>query len=309
MLLLQIKNKLWLSKLVTYFDHIDLEYTTNPDHDYDMVLFMEFTDSVFYKIKQKDKKVVFLSYLEEEKIYEATIKNNSRSRSYLKKATRFLRCSDTVIVSQIGMQKIVEKISNKKIAIIPYELPIINVSLTPKELYQKYSLAKRKKKILFLDSEYQYLKWVNELAHRFPKCQILYLGYMPDYQLSESKQQLLHHLKENILLIKYFDFATFSDFVKISSIVVSSDNLIKDHSYLELILFFGKPFLIKETKFYCDYLVDSKNCYTFTNGKAMLDKFCGLMDETIPSVTESGYQLIKENNEREVLKKYSNNIR
>ncbi len=309
MVLLQIKNKQWLSKLVTYFDHNDIEYTTNPDSEYDMVLFMELTDSVFYKIKEKDKKVFFLSYLEEQKIFEATIKNNSRSRAYLKKISRFLRCCDTVIVSQIGMQKLIRKISDKKIDIIPYELPVINVSLTLKELYQKYSLSKKKKKILILDSEYRYLKWVNVIAYHYPKYQILYLGYAPDYSLSEQKRELLHHLKENVLLIKYFDFASFSDLVKISSIVISVDSLIKDHSYLDLILFFGKPLLIMETNFYSDYLIDSKNCYMFHTGKTLCDKLAGMITGQYPPVTEFGYQLIKGNNEKEILKKYSNYIR
>lgn len=308
MLLLQIKNKEWLTRMVSYCDKAGIEYTTNTESHYDKILFMEFTTSVLSKIKDSSKKVFFLSYLEEERLYQMVSKRNSRARAYQAKARSFFKYCDLIVVSQNGIKQFIQKLSSCTSVIIPYELPVINVSLTRKEFYHTYPLAKRTQKILVFDSEYRSLKWVNELASRYPKYQILYFGYAPESDLTESKRQLLHHLKENILLIKYYDFFIFSDFVKLSSMVILMDTIL-DHAYLDLILYFCKPFLMNESSFYNDYFIDSKNCYTFTSGNRMLEKMSGMISGKLPNLTESGYQLIKENSENEIVKKYSNSIR
>jgi len=63
-----------------------------------------------------------------------------------------------------------------KIDVIPNELPIINISRNTKDIYDKYELRKRRKKIIVIDLYYDYLSYMYELGFRYPKFDFIYVG-------------------------------------------------------------------------------------------------------------------------------------
>lgn len=308
MILVYIHHLDFMKKIVYYLDHTNVKYTTDLSSDYDYVLIAEINDRMIQFAKEQHqlgKQIIFLSYLEESHIAFYYSKKSKSSKEYFKRFTEILNLSSKIFVHFQMTRKIILEKKDIPVIIIPREIPIINISKSNKDIYNKYSFSKRKKKILMIDENYQYIDKINTLANMYPKYQFIAFGYKPDYLLKEKQKEFVHSMPKNVIPIRYIDFNLFSDLCKISHLVVVLDHRHINMNYIDITLLFKKQLLIKENPLFHDFFINSKNAYIFQTKDELLLKFKKIMTNRVANLTDNGYLLIKENTFDEIIKKYN----
>lgn len=308
MLLVYIENKNLLTKMLSYLDELDLNYTTDINSNYDTLLIAEPSKKINEFISKINKNIIFITNLEEYKIIKHHQGKGKNSKNYFINLTKILNRCSRIIVTMPSIKNILEKTVKREIIIIEKEIPIINISKSNKDIYDKYGISKRKKKILILDDNYEYVNYVYELASNYPKFEFIYIGYESTYLLNEKNKELIDVMPKNVVKIKYIDLNIYSDLCKISDINILLNYDI-NYEYLYTILLFKKQLLVKESYYYEDYLINSKNSYIFKNKEELLLRFKKIIDERVSNFTEVGYDLIKNNTRKDILKKYNSYLR
>lgn len=299
MILVYIENKEILTKTISYLENANINYVTDINLEYEYILLAEVNNKILKLIEnKKNKKIIFITYLEEENIL-----NNKISE----KLKKLLNKSYKIIVSLPSIKKNLKKVTKNEIVIIEHELPIISISKSNSDIYNKYKISRRKKKIVLFDFNYNNIEIIYELAHQYKKINFVYVGFKPDYLLKEKQKDLLNNMPKNITYIKYYNFNILCDISKISYLIISFN--IIDINYLYMILLFKKQLLIKENNKYEDYLINSKNSYIFKDNKDLLIRLNKILDNRVSNLTDNGYLLIKNNTFNEITKKYSFYIR
>lgn len=302
MVLFDFHSTPFLAYLEFCFDQTDLTYTTDPKMPF-TILALDYVVKDISSLP-KTKSIVFFMQQEEVDFVNAWGKKSKKSKSYLDQLQNFLARCNLVLVSHEGIATLVRQITKTSIGVVPQELPIINISRARQELYQRYQISKRKKKILILDQHYRYTKWIYILAKKYPKYNFLYLGYVREKDQLKRTREAFEQLPSNVSKIKYFDFDTFSDLCKMSKLIISFDDLIEQFAYLSLILFFQKDFILKKTFYYEQYLEHKVNCYFFDTAEQFYTLVPNLLEDKIKHVGEQGYQLVKQNSFEQVVQKY-----
>lgn len=299
MILVYIENKEILTKTISYLENANINYVTDINLEYEYILLAEVNNKILKLIeKKKNKKIIFITYLEEENIL-----NNKISE----KLKKLLNKSYKIVVSLPSIKKNLKKVTKNEIVIIEHELPIISISKSNSDIYNKYKISRRKKKIVLFDFDYNNIEIIYELAHQYKKINFVYVGFKPDYLLKEKQKDLLNNMPKNITYIKYYNFNILCDISKISYLIISFNTI--DINYLYMILLFKKQLLIKENNKYEDYLINSKNSYIFKDNKDLLIRLNKILDNRVSNLTDNGYLLIKNNTFNEITKKYSFYIR
>ena len=283
MLLVYIENKELLSQIVSYLDNTNINYTTDINDNYDRILIAESNSKIKNIIDKSNKKIVFITYLLEKDILNNKINSN---------LIKILNSCYLIITSLPSIKNILSEKVNCKIVIIEKELPIICFSKS-NDIYNKYNINKRKKKITILDSNYNNINKVKDIAIKYPKYNFIYVGY-------NSKKNITN-LPKNISLVKYYNIYILSDLFKISYLIVSFDTI--DIDYLNIILLLKKQFIIKQSKLYEDYLINSKNAYIFNDYDDLLIRLNKIFNNRVANLVENGYSLIKNNTFDEIVKK------
>lgn len=308
MILVYIDNLDFTKRLVYYLDNTNIKYTTDLNSDYDYVLIAELNNKVieFAKEKyQKGKKIIFLAYLEENNIALYDQKKSKISKDYFRKLNEILNITSKAFVNfEFTRKRILEK-KDIPIIIIPKEIPIINISKNSKDIYNKYKVGRRKKKIIIVDEEYKNIEKMYVLANMYPKYNFIYIGYKPDYLLKDRYKDMLNTMPKNVVKIKYNDLNVFSDLCKISNIVIFLEDYKVKIDYIYITLLFKKQLIIKENKLFDDFFINSKNVYSFKSKEDLLLKFKKIITERVANLTDEAYLLIKDNTFDEIIKKYN----
>ena len=308
MILLYIENKKLLTKIINYIENAGISYTTDLNVEFEYLIIAETSNKVLNFINNdlyKNKKIIFITYLEEEKI----IINSKKNKLNNEKLFNLLNKCYKVIVSLPSIKNILKKIINTDIVVIEKELPIINISKSNNDIYNKYKISKRKKKITIIDLNYNNIKIIYELSLKYKKFNIVYVGFKPDYLIKENDLNLLYNMPKNVSFVKYYDFNVISDICKVSHLIINFEELNLDIKYLYMILLFKKQLLMKENILYSDYLINSKNSYLFKDNKDLLIRLGKIIDGRVSNLTDNGYLLVKDSTFNEIVKKYSFYIR
>lgn len=303
MTLLYIENKKILGKLMTYLDQDT--YTTSLEEDYDTVIFVEVNNRITKKInelKEKNKRIIFIGYLEEKKIYIQSKLKNKSSKSYMEKIKKIVALSDTIIFSLPSFQSIFESVQ-EKIKIIEKELPSLTISKVTGDIYKKYGLNKRKKKILLIDLDYHFISYIKDIQDQYPKFELIYLGLKPDYLLSKKDKDLLKEL--NVVFIPYYDRNIMTDLISISHMIIDFEDIDLEHEYLYTIFLLKKELLLKQSSLYEDYLINSKNVYTFKTKEGLLKKLNKIEHDRLGNLTDNAYDLTRNCTFLETKKKFN----
>lgn len=312
MILVYIEDKDLLTKTILYIENAGLSYTTDLNVEYEYLYIAELSKKVndlIEKAVENNKKIIFNASLEEIYIYKNRNLNNENSKKYFNILTNTLKKCDKVIVSLPIYKEILKQKISTEIVIIEKEIPIINISRTNNDIYEKYNINKRKRKITIIDLDYNNIDIVNNLAIKYKKYNFVYVGYKPDYLLKENKKDILYKMPKNVTKVKYFDFNILSDIFKISYLIIDFEDIKLDINYLYMIMIFKKQFLIKESDLYTDYLINSKNSYIFKDEKELNLRFSKILDGRVGNLTDNAYELVSNNNFYEIVKKYSFYIR
>lgn len=308
MILVYMENIDFMRKIINYLDNTNVKYTTNLSTNYDYILIAELNNKIINFAKEQyqiGKKIIFLSYLEEKNISFYYQRKSKKSKDYLKKLNDILLITSKVFVHFEATRKIITENKEIPVIIVPKEIPVINISKNNKDIYNKYKIKRRVKKIIVVDNEYKNIEKLYVLANTYPKYNFIYFGYNPDYLISKKQRDMINNLSSNVTLIKYNDLNVFSDVCKISDIVIFLEDYGINIDYVYITLLFKKQLVIKENKLFEDLFINSKNAYTFKSKEDLLLKFKKIVNNRVSNLTDVAYFLIKDNTFDEIIKKYN----
>lgn len=304
MILVYIQNRYFLTKVVEYLDQAKVVYTTNIDDDYSYILVADMMHKTEQFIKEhKDKRVIFMTELEEYKMYQNIVANTKKSRSYTLKMHRFLSVCYKIITSSLYLQHEFLK-KYKNVEYLPVALPPVTISKNNRDVYEKYNLPRRFKKIIIVDILYKHIDTLFLLSEKYPKYHFIYVGYEADYNLSARQKNFYKMLGDNITFIKHVDMNIFSDICKIANMVIYYESFTLPREYIYIPLLFKKILLVQDIPWYQHFLVNSKNAYLFQNNDTLALKVSKIIDERVMNLTERGYELIEDYDYSTIVKKY-----
>lgn len=304
MIFVYIENHSFLTKLIQYLKLANINYTTDLNIDFSYILVAELNSKTQRFIEEHpNKKIIFMTHLEENKILYHFNSNTKRSKIYKKRYHSFLKKCYKLLVSLPYFKELFYNSCNQ-IDIVPFELPIINISRNTKDIYNKYHLNKRRKKIIIIDFYYDYIIYIYELTHKYPKYDFIYLGYKPIYALTKKENSVLNDLPSNITYIPYIDLNIYSDLCKVSQMVIDFSSYLLDRSYLYMTLLLKRKLLIYDNCLYNNFLIPSKHCYLFKTKDELFLRINKIIDERVMNLTEVGYDFIINFTFDEIIKKY-----
>lgn len=306
MILVLIEDRAFLTRIVSYLDEINLPYTTDLEAEYEILVIAECSNKVKKFIQERNtQKIIFFTALEESRILKYSKKQTKTGKNYLLHLQQLCNKCTRIVVTMPSIASLLKKKTKREILILPRELPAINISKSNKDIFDKFHLSKRNKKVLIMDLYYEYLEEVSLLALKYPKCQFVLIGYQVEYLLSSKNKERLHTLPNNVVKQKYLDFNLYSDLCKIAWLVIYFHHADFNMHYLDITLLFKKQLLLENDLYYQDYFINSKNAYLFQSKEELLLRFKKIIEERVANLTDNGYELIVKNSHKEILKKCS----
>lgn len=306
MILVLIENRTFLTRILSYLDEINLPYTTDLGVEYETLVIAECSNKVrTFMEENTSKRVIFFTALEESKILKYSKKQTKTGKNYLLHLQQLCNRCTRIVVSMPAIANLLKKKTKREIVLLPRELPVITISKSNKDVFDKFHLSKRNKKILIMDLYYEHLEEISILALKYPKCQFLLIGFQVEYLLSSKNKERLHTLPNNVIQQKYLDFNLYSDLCKASWLIVYFYHADLNMQYLDITLLFKKQLLLENHFYYQDYFINSKNAYLFQGTEELLLRFKKIMEERVANLTDNGYELIIKNHHKEILKKCS----
>ena len=304
MIFVYIENYSFLTKIINYLKYADIRYTTDPNLPYSSILVAEINSRTKKLMEDNpDKNFIFITYLEENKIFYHFNSNNKRSKTIRNRYHNFFRKCHKLIVS-LPYYKHILKNDCHNISLIPSQIPIINISKSTKDIYQKYLLNKRKKKVIVIDLHYKNLDYIYDLAVCYSTFEFIYIGYGPNYSLNKKEMIILQKLPSNIVYFPYIDKNIFSDLCKLSYMVIDFDSYLLGSDYIYMSLLFKKYFLLFDNILYKDLLIPSKHCYYFNSKEELFLRIDKIISDRVMNLSLIGCDLIKEFNFNQIVKKY-----
>lgn len=300
-MLIYIENKELLTKILSYLDYNNKNYTLDINSEYEYVVIADINKKSLEIAN--GKKIILIAYLLEEKIYRVFTKNNKQNREFKNRLIRNIDSFYKVIVSLEAIKRLLLTKTSTNIITINYEIPTINLT-NNKYLYDTYKIKKRRKNILFIDFEYEGLNNIYNLSLKYPKYNFIYLGFKPYYNMTKKEKSIIDKLPDNIYKIKYYDLNIFCDVLKISDFIINESNIMLDIKYLYAIFILKKRFLTKNNILIHD-LIDSKHLYVYDDTKELMIKFSKIMEDRLANITENAYDYICDNTFTLISKKYS----
>lgn len=279
--LVYIENKDLLTKIVTYLDYGKIEYTTNINSEFKILIIAQ-NNRKSLELINKAKKVIYLSYLDETKIANSYIKKNKKYISYKNKMIEFFNRCNIVITSLPYLRKM---IGIKKALVIPQEN--LCIGLCKNKLFNL-----RKKVITIIDSNYKYLNVCFDLVNKFPNLQYELIGYGTN--LNKREWQLIGDIPSNLKLYKYCNERLLQNYLNNSNLVIFFDNILENSNYLNICLNLKKNILLLSSELCNDYFIDNKNVYLF-NTQNLVKKFNRIISNRVCNLGIEGYNLVKNN--------------
>lgn len=279
--LVYIENKDLLTKIVTYLDYGKIEYTTNINSEFKILIIAQ-NNRKSLELINKAKKVIYLSYLDETKIANSYIKKNKKYISYKNRMIEFFNRCNIVITSLPYLRKM---IGIKKALVIPQEN--LCIGLCKNKLFNL-----RKKVITIIDSNYKYLNVCFDLVNKFPNLQYELIGYGTN--LNKREWQLIGDIPSNLKLYKYCNERLLQNYLNNSNLVIFFDNILENSNYLNICLNLKKNILLLSSELCNDYFIDNKNVYLF-NTQNLLKKFNRIISNRVCNLGIEGYNLVKNN--------------
>lgn len=279
--LIYIENKDLLTKMVTYLDYCNLEYTTDVNSNFKTLIIAQNNKKSLELIKRA-KKVIYIAYLDELKISNSYLKKGKKYSIYKNKMLDFFTKCHLIITSLPALKKIM---GNKKVLTIPIENLCIGICKN-----KIFNLGK--KVITIIDSNYKYLETCFELVNKFPNFQYELIGYNPN--LNKKEKALINDVPKNLKMRKYCNERLLQNYISNSSLVIFFDNILDSFDYLNICLNLKKNLLVLDSELCRDYLIDNKNSYLF-NIDNILKKFNRIISNRVCNLGIEGYNLVKDN--------------
>lgn len=277
-MLLQIKNKVLLFKIIACLDELNITYTTDINAQYEYIIIGELSRKNISLIEKTNKKVIFITYLIENKII-------MKNKFCLMKLNEITSKCFKIVVSMPIIKKIIDKEN-----VVVIERPIMDVNI-----YDRFKINRHKKKILIVDLEGKNYNILETFINLYPKYEWLYLTYNEKIK------------KNNYIVIKEKNEINYIELIKISNLVIIFDTNI-DISYLYPIMILKKQIIMNYSPLYDGYLINSKNIYLFNDKKELLLKFKKIIEKRVANLTDEAYLLVIKNNFQRTINKIKNDF-
>lgn len=312
MVLVYIENYLLLTKIISYLEKIKVEYTTDiKDYNncYTLLISSSTSKGLNLISSMKNKKIIYLLYDEEIKIYKNINKYNKNSVSYKSKLYHKLNYCHSIITSNIYFKNILKNKYRGKFYIIPYENKKLLTKSSLIKSYKTHKLNKNKTIITIIDKDYKLINFIYEFINKYPSMHIIYIGYKQDEYLSISDKNKIKNMPKNVIKKYYLEQIEFEEIIRISKLVIFNDNKLESFNYLNIIVELNKQLIIKNDDLCDKYFINSKNCYLYKDSKELINKIEKYLKGDIGNLTYNASKLIENNSFKEIsnlFKKYLN---
>lgn len=290
MKLVYIENKSLLTKIITYFDYGNIEYTTDINDLFDVLIIAQYNKKTA-SLMSKAKKIIFIDYLEEIRIKNNFTKKNRKAMIYINNMKEFFSKCNIIITSLPYIKKI---INIKKTYIIPYENLCIGVC-------KNKFLNFKKKTITIIDSNYKYLNTYFDVFNKFPNYNYELIGY--NANLNKKDRSLLIDIPKNLTLRKYCNDRLLQNYIENSFLIIFFDDILENETYLNVCLNLKKNILLLNSDLCDDYFIDNKNIYLF-NLDNFIKKINKIIKNRVCNLGNEGYNLIKDNTFEKISDKF-----
>lgn len=309
MILVYIENYSLLTKIIEYLDDIKLEYTTNiKDYSKCHTLLISTITSrgINLMYSMKNKKIVYILYDEELKIFFNMKKYNQNSLNYKSKLYNKLNYCSNIITSNIYFKNVLKEKCSAKFSIIPYENKKLLTRNSLIKTYKLYKINKKKIIITIIDKDYKLINFIYDFVNKHPNITIIYIGYKQDEYLSLNEKEKLKVISKKIIKKYYIEQKELEEIIRISKLVIFNDNILELYDYLNIIILLNKQLIIKNNDLCDNYFINSKNCYLYNDNKELFNKIEKYLKEDIGNLTYNAYKLIENNNYNNIIKKIYN---
>lgn len=311
MICVYIENYFLLTKIIKYLDDIKIKYTTdisNYQACHTLLISTSTSRGINLINNMKNKKIIYLLYDEEIKIYKNIKKYNQNSLKYKSKLYNKLNYCTNIITSNIYFKNILKNKYKGKFSIIPYE----NIKLLTRnnliKTYKLYKLNKKKIIITIIDKDYKLINFIYEFVNKYPNISIIYIGYKQDEYLSLKEKEKLNNLK-NIIKKYYVEQKELEDIIRISKLVIFNNNILEFYDYLNIIILLNKQLIIKNSDLCDNNFINSKNCYLYNDNKELMIKIDKYLKGDIGNLTYDAYKLIENNDYSHIAKQISQTLK
>ena len=290
MRLIYIENRELLTKILTYLDYGKIEYTTDINSEFKILIIAQ-NNKKTQDLMKKAKKIIYIAYLDEVKLLNSYLKNAKKYAIYKHKMNDFFECCNIIITSVPYLKKV---INQKKVVLIPLEN--LCIGLCKNKLFNL-----KRKAITIIDSNYKYLDIIFDLINKFPNYQYQLIGF--NANLSKKNMLLINDVPNNLKLYKYYNERVLQNYLSNSNLVIFFDDIVESRNYLNICLNLKKNLLLLNSKVCTDYLIDNKNVYLFELDN-LLKKYKRIITNRVCNLGMEGFNLVKDNNFSNIADKF-----
>ncbi len=278
---------------------VNVSYTLDPKDDYDIVHINSiFPDSLLMakKAKQKGKKVVFHAHSTEED-FKNSFKFSNVAASTFKQWLKICYSSADILLTPTPYSKGILETYGLKKEIIPISNGIDLNFWKPEEnsrqrFRQKYNFSENDKVIMSvgLYIERKGILEFLELAKRMPEYKFIWFGYTAPSLRTHKVIEAMKNKTPNVYFPGYITGDELKDAYAGSDIYIFPTKEETEGIVLLEALAMKINTIISDIPIY-DRLTDGYNVYKAKNIDEFANKIKGLINNTLPSVTNNGYKV------------------
>lgn len=281
-----------------------ISFTTNKKEEYDIVHINTVFPSSFLMAKvakAKGKKVVYHAHSTEEDFKNSFRGSNFIAPFFKKWLMKCYNSGDVVITPTLYSKRILEGYGLKK--------PIVNISngidlnffkRDPeggRRFREKYHFNEQDKIIISvgLYIERKGILDFVELAKAMPEYKFIWFGYTNLSTVTSEVKKAVETKLPNLYFPGYVNRDELKDAYSGSDLFLFLTHEETEGIVLLEALSMKIPVLIRDIPIYQGWFKDGENLYTGKDLHQFEDKIQGILNHTLPSLVENGYEVVKDN--------------
>jgi len=284
-------------------DYMKIPYTTDPNDDYDIVhINTIFPESLLLakKAKKKGKKVIFHAHSTEEDFRNSFKLSNTVSPLFRQWLRGCYGSADLLITPTEYSKRLLENYNlDKEIIAISngIDLEFFDRNKCDASGFRKkYGYSKDDKVIMAvgLYIERKGILEFLELARRCPQYKFIWFGYTKPALIPENISKAIKNKPSNVLFPGYVDSNELKDAYAGCDIYIFPTKEETEGIVLLEALALKVKTIISDIPIFDDWLQDGVNVYKAISIQDFEDKIKGIINGTLPDLTDAGYMVAKE---------------
>lgn len=284
---------------------VNVEYTTNPwDNDFDILHINTVgfnSESIIKKARKEGKKVIYHAHSTEEDFRNSFILSNQIAPFFKKHIVNLYNMADLIITPTPYSKKLIQGYEGIEKEIIALsngiDLPRYAYDEEKVKAFRKYFSIEETDKVVISVGLYIERKGIidfMEVARQCPDTKFIWFGYTNPLILPKTTREAIENHPINVILPGYIkgpiiqgafagcDCFMFPSYEETEGIVVLEALAAKQNV------------LVRDIGVYHPWLKDGYNCYKAKDNSEFITKLKGILNKTLPSTVENGYQTAEE---------------